>query len=154
MTVSFLRTTVGVVAVAVVAMSVVYGLTRVGSPSDERKRRLDERRVEDLRGIARAVDLHWTRHGSLPASLHELSDATVRDVALNDPERGEPYEYRVRAASAFELCGFFGTDWSEPSIEVFWTHPMGRHCFDLEVREVRRRDADKDGSPVIPRARR
>ena len=86
MTVSILRTAVGVVDVAAVAMSVVYGLTRVGSPSDERERRLDERRVEDLRGgIARAVDLHWTRRGSLPASLHELSDATVRDVALNDP---------------------------------------------------------------------
>ena len=154
MTVSFLRTTVGVVPVAVVAMSVVYGLTRVGSPSDERERRLDERRVGDLRGIARAVDLHWTRRGSLPASLHELSDATVRDVALNDPERGEPYQYRVRAASAFELCGVFGTDWSDPSMEGFWTHPMGRHCFDLEAREVRRQDADKDRSPVIPRARR
>ena len=144
MTVSILRTAVGVVDVAAVAMSVVYGLTRVGSPSDKRERRLDERRVEDLRGgIARAVDLHWTRRGSLPASLHELSDATVRDVALNDPERGEPYEYRVRAAWAFGLCGFFGTDWSDRSMEVFWTHPMGR-----------RRDADKDGSPVIPRARR
>jgi len=153
-TVSFPRTTVGAVAVAVVAMSVVYGLTQVGLPSDERKRRLDERRVEDLREIARAVDLHWTRHGSLPASLHELSDATVRDVALNDPERGESYEYRARAAATFELCGSFATDWSAPSAEVFWTHTIGRHCFDLEVREVQRQDADKDGSPVIPRARR
>lgn len=152
MTVSSLRTTTGVVAVAVVAAAVVYGFTQIGPPRDERERRLDERRVDDLQGLARAVDLHWTRHGGLPTSLQELSDGAVRELTLNDPERDEHYEYRVETASAFELCGVFGTNVSEPSADVFWTHPVGRHCFNLEVREVRR-DADQDRSPVNPRAR-
>ena len=112
MTVPSRRNTLGVLAVAVVAAAVVYGLFRVGPPSDERERRLDKRRIEDLRSIARAVDLHWTRHGNLPAALDLLSDATVQDVTFGDPESGEPYEYRVLTDSTFELCGSFGTDWS------------------------------------------
>ena len=140
--------TVGVLAVAVVTVAAVYGLTRVGPPRDARERRLDERRVEDLRGIARAVDLHWTRHGTLPVALNLLSDATARDVTFNDPASGTPYEYRVQTASAFELCGFFETDWLQSSADVFWSHPMGRHCFDLEVREVQREAPDRDHSPA------
>ena len=123
------RITVSVVTVAAVAIAVVYGLTRVGPPRDQRERRLDERRIEDLRRIARAIDLHWTRHGSLPAALDVLSEATVRDVTFNDPESEEPYEYRVETPSTFELCGSFGTDWLDPSVDLFWSHPMGSPLF-------------------------
>ena len=138
------RNTVGILAVAVVAASVVYGLIRIGPPRDERERRLDERRIEDLRWIARAIDLHWTQNGTLPAALDLLSDSTVPDLTFRDPESREPYEYRVLTASTFELCGLFGTDWlppsgpdrSPPGVEVFWSHPTGRHCFDLVVGEV------------------
>jgi hypothetical protein len=139
------RTAVGVVTVAAVAIAVVYGFTRVGLPRDERERRLDERRIEDLRRVARAIDLHWTRHGSLPAALDALSESTVEDVTFNDPESEEPYEYRVETPSTFELCGSFGTDWLDPSVDLFWSHPMGHHCFDLVVREVKReRDSQAD----------
>lgn len=144
------RITVSVVTVAAVAIAVVYGLTLVGPPRDQRERRLDERRIEDLRRIARAIDLHWTRHGSLPAALDVLSEATVRDVTFNDPESEEPYEYRVETPSTFELCGSFGTDWLDPSVDLFWSHPMGHHCFELEVRHVQREDTPtvKSGPPI------
>ena len=139
MTAPSLKNAGGVVAFAAVAIAVVYGLTRLGPPNDERERRLDERRIKDIRRIARAIDLHWTRHGNLPAALDLLSDATIQAISVNDPERGEPYEYRVKTASTFELCGLFGTNWSRPAVDQFWSHSMGRHCFDLKVREVQRK---------------
>ena len=145
------RTRSGSLAVAVVAAAVVYSLIRVGPPSEERERRLDERRIEDLRSTARAIDLHWTRHGSLPSALDRLSDTPVRDVTLNDSQSRESYEGRVQTASTFQLCGLFWTDWSPPSVDVLWSHPKGRHCFDLEVREVQREsgpDAHRGGSAV------
>ena len=144
MTASPLRTTVGGLAVAVVAAAVAYGLLEVGPPSDERERRLDERRIEDLRRMARAIDLHWTRTGDLPATLDLLADALPRDVTFNDPESGEPYQYRVLTDSRFELCGIFGTDWARPSEDEFWSHPVGRHCFDLEAHEVQRDDDEEE----------
>ena len=144
---------VGVLAIAVVAVAVVYGLMRVGPPSIERERRLDERRVEDLREIADAVDLHWTRRGSLPEALDSLPDTVASDASFSDPATGQSYEYRVLTESTFELCAIFGTDWLRPSMDVFWSHPTGRHCFDLEVREVQREEDDQDRSAVKRPAR-
>ena len=80
-----------------------------------------------------------TRDGELPASLNELSDAAVPGVRLDDPETGQPYGYRVLTGSTFELCGHFETDWSPRQAEEFWSHPPGDFCFELDVREVRRR---------------
>jgi hypothetical protein len=59
--------------IAVVVAVVTGGIILIGSPTQERMRRLDAQRVADLRAVASAVDLYWTRHGSLPPSLEELS---------------------------------------------------------------------------------
>ena len=67
--------------VAVVIAAVVAGVFVLGSPADERARRLDRRRVEDLQGIAAATDLYWTRHSRLPASLDELTADSVLPAA-------------------------------------------------------------------------
>ena len=104
--------------------------------------RLDERRIEDLDRLARSVDLHWTRDGDLPAALNALSDAAVARATLSDPGTGQPYGYRVLTASTFELCGHFETDWSPRLSDEFWSHPPGRFCFELDVREVRRQDEE------------
>ena len=149
------RNVVGVIAIAVVAVAVVGGLMRVGPPSVERERRLDERRVEDLRLIADAIDLHWTRSGSLPPSLDALPDTVASDASFSDPASGQSYEYRALTESTFELCASFGTDELPPSLEVFWSHPVGRHCFDLEVREVKRdEDEDDEDRPAVMRPAR
>ena len=153
MTAPSLRTLVGVIAIAVVAAGVVYGLMRVGPPSIERERRLDERRVDDLRQIADAIDLHWTRRGSLPAALDALPDPVASDASFSDPATRQSYEYRILTESTFELCASFGTDRLRPSTDVFWSHPTGRYCFDLEVREVQREEDDQDRSVVRRPAR-
>ena len=48
----------------------------IGLPSEERTRQIDERRVEDLQRISRAVEVYHTRHQRLPQSLDELSQAS------------------------------------------------------------------------------
>ena len=143
------RNVVAVAAIAVVGTAVVVGLVRLGPPSDERSRRLDEQRIEDLDRLARSVDLHWTRDGSLPLSLGALSDAAVPGARFSDPGTSQPYGYRVLGDSTFELCGRFETDWSARSSDEFWSHPPGRFCFELDVRAVRR--WDEDGRPPVPR---
>lgn len=142
------RNVVAVAAIAVVGTAVVVGLVRLGPPSDERSRRLDEQRIADLGRLARSVDLHWTRDGSLPLSLGTLSDAAVTGARFTDPGTSQPYDYRVLGDSTFELCGHFETDWSARSSDEFWSHPPGRFCFELDVREVRR--WDEEGRPPVP----
>lgn len=146
------RNVVAVVATAAASTAVVVGLVRLGPPSAERDRRLDAQRVEDLGRLARSVDLHWTRDGSLPAALGVLSDATVPGARFSDPGTRQPYGYRVLGDSTFELCGHFETNWSEPSADEFWSHPPGRFCFELDVREVRRwSEESRTTSPTADR---
>jgi hypothetical protein len=60
-------------SIAVVVVVVVGRLLLVGSPTQERMRRMDSQRAADLRAVSNAVDLYWTRHRTLPLSLEELS---------------------------------------------------------------------------------
>ena len=53
---------VGGLLVLAASAAVVAGILVVGSPAEERTRRLDRRRVEDLAAMASSVDLFWTRH--------------------------------------------------------------------------------------------
>jgi hypothetical protein len=130
-----------VVAVAAVAASVLGGLLLLGSPRTERERRLDARRVADMRALASAVDLYWTRQGQLPSSLATL--AQERGIQPNrvDPENGRPYDYRVVGENAYELCAQFARDASEEGRgrrEDFWTHGSGLQCFRLAPKTVKR----------------
>ena len=135
------RTAIVGVTVVVLA-AVIGGIILLDSPAQERLRRLDERRVDDLHQLAYGVDIYWTREGHLPASLAELSEEEriVRDLA--DPATGQPYEFRVLGDKTFELCAVFardsGTDGRDFPGRSFWLHGPGRQCFQLEVQDVGR----------------
>ncbi len=150
-------------AIGAVVAAVVGGLIVLGPPSEERARRLDERRVEDLRGITRAVDLYWTRHASLPLSLADLSRESGVSVSARDPGTTQDYEFRVLDAATYELCARFELNTPIPSArfrpglgvapdpgdsagraqdvsEDFWSHGVGRRCFRLDAQEVPARE--------------
>ncbi len=131
-------TAVGVAVVLVVGVSVAFGLWFAGSPASERDRRLDARRVEDLRRIADGVDLYWTRQGRLPPSLDALAGADGDLVSLEDPVTTDRYAYRILSTAAFELCAHFDTETTSPDGRGFWRHSAGRHCFEADVESVER----------------
>lgn len=122
-----------------VVAAVATGIFLIGSPAEERARRLDERRVQDLDDIARAVDLYRSRHATLPSSLEELGKEPGVRVGSSDPGTGAPYEYRLVEAEKYELCARFERD----SVEVGqrardtrWSHAAGRQCFRRKAREI------------------
>lgn len=129
-------------AIAVVVIALVSGVIVLGPPSEERARRLDDRRVEDLRGIALALDLYWSRHQRLPTSLDELSRESGVSISSSDPGTTQLYDYRVLDDTTYELCAHFQRDSSEPSQRVsesFWYHGAGRRCFQPKVERIPRR---------------
>jgi hypothetical protein len=129
----------GTIVAVVVGAAIVGGVVFLGSPGEERLRRMDERRVQDLSGLAQAVDVYWTRRSVLPSSLDELRRETGAAMTLIDPATGERYEYRSIDERRFELCATFAGDSidSERSMAGFWTHRAGRQCFQREAKEVR-----------------
>jgi hypothetical protein len=125
--------------VIVVALVVIRGIMIIGSPSEERTRRMDSRRVEDLQAISRAVVVYHQRHQKLPETLTELAgEPGLSDIA-RDPATDQAYGYRVREANAYEVCATFDRDVSDVRSGDFWSHGVGSQCFTLNTK--------KDGGP-------
>ena len=129
----------GLATVAVVA-AVVAGLYVLGTPSEERVFRLDERRVRDLSALAGAVDVYWTRYQRLPDSLDDLRNQMGATVSP-DAGSGSAYEYRVLdGGMAYELCATFerasGGEGRAGS-DGFWSHRAGRQCFRRDAPPLR-----------------
>lgn len=134
------RQAFAVAATVVVTAAVLGGLYLLGAPGEARERRLDARRVADLRAFASAVDLYWTRRGSLPASPGELARETELRLTTRDPVTARPYEYRVLGDQRYELCAEFArSSAQEPgaSDRDFWAHGPGPRCFRLEAEELK-----------------
>jgi hypothetical protein len=119
----------------VVAAAVVTGIVIIGSPMDERTRRLDTRRVLDLQQISQAVRVYHMRHQRTPASLDELSREPGLAIVPRDPVSGQPYRYSSVDSESYELCGTFDRD-SDARTPGFWSHGAGTQCFALNVKQT------------------
>jgi hypothetical protein len=139
--------TIVAVATTLVVVSIIAGVILVGSPAQGRLQRLDAGRVEDLRGIMLAMDLFWTHHERLPASLDELMEDPRVQVNTVDPGSADSYEYYLLDEDTYELCAIFDRESLAPARRApadFWSHGVGRRCFELSV-DTSGRGADRQG---------
>lgn len=126
--------------------AVITGIILAGSPLEERERKFDQRRLDDLRVInseIRNIVLDRTKVNgpvlkeALPPTLPELQNrAQYQRPSIVDPETGEPYEYVVKDRTHFELCAVFNASRDE-ELDVFWNHSQGRACFMFDVLDER-----------------
>jgi hypothetical protein len=134
-----IRILVSAVVAAVVA-AIVVAIAILGSPSVQRKRKLDQRRVQDLITIEGDMSAYWHRHDTLPPDLVTLTHEGFR-TPTSDPERGNPYGFTITGTDSYRLCADFSFDSKEdpqpwyysPRGERSWAHGQGRQCFDLTV---------------------
>lgn len=132
-------------ATVLVLAVVVAALLVLDSPAEERRRRLDERRVRDLHAIADAIDAYRNREGGLPPRLDVLAGWQRFAAPRTDPVTGAPYRYRVTGKETYELCATFSA--ASPARDplgrvrshgIDWRHPAGDYCFELEAVEADR----------------
>lgn len=118
---------------AIVIAAIIAALVLIGSPSEQRKLRFDEHRVQDLIIIESEVRHYWTTHDELPTGLGSLVRPGVR--LPDDPQTGKPYEYKALGDMRYELCARFETDTSDapPWQGPAWRHGVGRTCFEKEL---------------------
>tara|TARA_Y100000294_G_scaffold145552_1_gene140794 strand:+ start:121 stop:597 length:477 start_codon:yes stop_codon:yes gene_type:complete len=126
-----------------VVVALVWGAFIIGSPMQERSRKFDERRVEDLKAITGEIyqivyggmpyDAQRSQMKSLPESLRAVSsEARQRRINMHDPVTGEMYTYGVRDSKNFTLCAVFDGA-ATYDFDVFWEHPAGKHCYEFNV---------------------
>ena len=128
------RRTLVIVLVIVVALVVIRGIMIIGSPSEERTRRMDSRRINDLQGVSRSIAVYHTRHQQVPASLEELAREPGFANVARDPVTDRPYGYRMVDANSYQLCGTFDRETADDRAEVFWAHGVGEQCFTLNIK--------------------
>ena len=129
------RALVGILVI-VVAIVVVRGIMIIGSPSEERTRRIDSLRVDDLRRISRSIGVYHTRHRQVPASLEELAREPGFANVARDPVTDRPYGYRMINANSYRLCCTFGRETADGRAEDFWAHGVGEQCFTLNLEQA------------------
>ena len=136
----------------VIIASVVLSFVLMGSPSTQRDRRFDERRISDLQIIQNQVLQYWISGGVLSPKLVDLGKNDPNFVLPKDPQSDTEYEYHILTGDqpTFELCAIF----KQPSINNMrrqqvlekpiapyrdgayfypyqnnWEHGVGRQCF-------------------------
>ena len=123
----------GIAAVVIAVGTIVAAISVMGTPSEQRAARIDERRVDDLEALDVDIRAFAEKNGSLPGDLATLAHVPGRQLPLKDPESGTPYEYRVIAKNAYQLCAQFKTDTAVSGNAEWrkqWAHGAGRTCFD------------------------
>jgi hypothetical protein len=121
------RVLIGVTFV-LVAVAVIVGIMMIGPPSEERARRLDLERLNQLEGLARIVDSYRSSKGHLPTSLEAIASDSGASIAMSDPVSGVPYGYRV-TGQGYELCATFDRASGQRYSGDVWMHGAGLRCF-------------------------
>jgi hypothetical protein len=131
----------------VIGVALVWGFLIVGSPFAARLRKIDERRVDDLRTIHSAIQRMVTERVDTKVRLKRPLPKTLDDVAayvqseqdqkkprLHDPDTNEAYAYKVRSETEYELCATFASVRDQKQ-DLFWNHPAGPRCFVFDAVE-------------------
>ena len=121
------------IGVALVLLAIVLGAMAIGSPLDQRARRLDQRRIGALQNLTGAVDEYWRTYNRLPQSIGELARDPRLTAPREDPVSGQEYSYRTLTERTYQLCADFDRQSGGLYDTRQWAHPSGKHCFDLEV---------------------
>ena len=123
-------------ASVVILGALLVGLYILGSPTEERNRRLDEQRIADLLLLSRAVNANYAISENLPADLESIQDGARLSRIPRDPEKNIPYGYERVTADSYRLCAEFSRESDEARVDDFWAHAEGRQCFSFNAHSV------------------
>jgi hypothetical protein len=130
----------------IVLVSIAAGFFIVGTPGEQRERRFDDDRINNLQQIQSEIINYWSQKEILPANLGELEDSISGFIIPNDPDPREEtsYEYIISDSLSFQLCATFKTSSKDfeynnnsryyPfSIDQNWEHEAERTCFERTI---------------------
>lgn len=128
------------VAIVIAVAAVIFGFTRIDTPSTLRDSRIDQSQISDLRQIQSAVEEHYLLHKALPATLADIKTVNLPTA----PEGRAAYTYAV-TEQGFKLCATFATKSGQDSTAPYyadktlitnpesWQHDKGNYCFERVI---------------------
>lgn len=140
--------------IAVAAASVVGAFFLIGTPQDERLRRLDSQRVDVLHESARVIEQYYAENEMLPENydtVRNMLTPYTRDLL---EKNNIEIEYTPADTYEYTLCTTFDKASSEvqryPRLEPIyqeqvpydWSHDAGRVCFDRTIPRAVRENSE------------
>ncbi len=136
----------GAVVSALIVIAVVFGYTKIETPTQVRDMNIDRTQINDLMMIQSQIQSYSQIHGKLPQSITEAFNGL--EVPISSIGR-TPYAYIVVNDMQFQLCAEFAYKttkgeypmYSEPymleSMSIKnpddWNHTEGEWCFERKV---------------------
>lgn len=133
-------------ATVIVLFALIGGFWVMGSPAQQRLRRIDEQRVRDLQTMTYNMQNYYSQKKELPSALPMLRDFDPSLQLPRDPQTKQNYEYEVISDQNYKVCARFAV----PSLgqnpestmmtpypyegDGSWEHGAGRQCFERRVR--------------------
>ncbi len=129
----------------VIALCVIAGFLIIGTPSQQRSRRFDSQRVNDLQMLQSEIVGYWSQKQQLPVNLDDLQDSISGFSVPLDPQTKNSYEYSVKSPLTFELCAIFMIEsdkYSSNYKEIYspygqykqnWDHNAEKTCFERTI---------------------
>jgi len=128
-----------VIALVIVAGSVVLGFVVLGSPRTQQLLKYDEQKINDLANINGQIDSYFYNNKKLPNKLEDISQGGYY-VPVLDPQSKKPYEYKKTSENTYELCAEFNKVQETPQARGYiyggntsWAHKEGYSCFSFNV---------------------
>ena len=122
----------------IVIASLVGAAFVLESPMKQRERRLDERRLQDVKEISNSIQSYAKKHNMLPQGLATLEEEARTEAGKRrpptDPETHAPYEYEVLDAQSWQLCAVFSLPSADVNGQTYYEawrrdHGAGKQCF-------------------------
>jgi len=136
----------------IIVIIVIVALFLVGSPKQERLKRFDEQRLQNLQEIRFvAIDQFYQDNRRLPDALQEMySTNQMSGITFLDPVSKESYGYTRINENTYELCTVFDmpSDSEMIKYDPFWEHGSGPTCFTISVQL--RSEQNVRPSPAVP----
>jgi amino acid transporter len=109
----------GIISTVFIISICIYSIILTGSPSQIRKEKFDDIRLNNLSSIQQNILSYWQSHRLLPKDLASMTDAMSHTAIPKDPRNSEPYEYEIKTQSEtvnkktttaiFKICATFET---------------------------------------------
>lgn len=124
------------IIIALALFALIGGFILIGSPSQSRALKFDEKRIQDLIYLKSEIERIYEKNRTLPVSLNELNPNSK--VNLEDPETKLPYEYRIISTESYELCATFATDLKSSGRDYYLPEnsqyiKKGRSCLPYDI---------------------
>lgn len=134
---------IAMAASGVIFLTILAGFAIIGTPMQQRMRKLDENRVRDLQLLQSRITTYWNTNLNTPPSLNALKTQTN----TKDAETGKLYEYIRVNENEYQLCAEFSSDNNDTTryyySETYTWATKGRHCFNIKIQQTTTTGSEK-----------